>query len=63
MIQAEAKRIALGSTIAFVAGGTLLAGGVILVLTEPSPKAPSAAVSVVPLVSAELRGAAVVGSF
>jgi len=63
LIHAEAKRIALGSTIAFVAGGTLLAGGVVLVLTAPSPKAPGAALGVAPLVSADLRGAAVFGAF
>jgi hypothetical protein len=59
-IQADAQKLALGSTIGFTAGGLLVAGGVVLLLTAPSFKT---AVTVAPVITARVQGAVIGGVF
>jgi len=58
----DAKSAATVSTVAFIAGGVALAGGVVLWLTAPS-HASSTGLSVSPLVGSSLGGAAVSGTW
>jgi hypothetical protein len=58
----DAKSAATVSTVAFIAGGVALAGGVVLWLTAPS-HASSTGLSVSPLVGSSVGGAAVSGTW
>lgn len=60
-IQADAQKLALGSTIAFTAGGLLVAGGVVLLITAPSAK--TASLRVVPLITGSEQGLVFQGAF
>jgi serine/threonine-protein kinase len=73
-IQADAKKLALGASIAFVAGGAITALGIVLVATAPSATAPrlswgtppdprSAGLTVTPLLSPGALGAKLAGWF
>lgn len=63
MVQAQAKRLAIGSTIAFIAGGTFTAGGIVLVLTAPSEKLAASSIHVAPLISQGSTGFTFYGTF
>lgn len=60
-IQADAQKFALGSTIAYTAGGILVAGGIVLLVT--APRAKKAAVTVAPIVTADVQGVTIGGVF
>ncbi len=60
-IQADAQQLALGSTVAFTAGGLLVAGGIVLLITAPSPRA--SAVRVAPVITADVHGVVIQGAF
>jgi hypothetical protein len=59
----DAKSAATVSTIAFIAGGVALAGGIVLWLTAPSSSSSTTGLRFVPLVGASLGGGAVSGSW
>lgn len=63
-IQADAQQLALGSTIGFTAGGLLVAGGIVLLLTAPSaaasPAKPSA-LRVTPVITGQTVGVVLSG--
>ncbi|HEX8795529.1 MAG TPA: tetratricopeptide repeat protein [Polyangiaceae bacterium] len=59
----DAKSAATVSTIAFIAGGVALAGGIVLWLTAPSSSRPTTGVRFVPLVGTSLGGGALTGSW
>jgi hypothetical protein len=60
-IQADAQKLALGSTIGFTAGGILVAGGVVLILTAPSAK--KSALRLTPVVTGQTQGVLLQGEF
>lgn len=59
----SAKGLATGSTVGFVAGGALVATGLVVLLTAPSKKASSAGVRLVPVVGPGVASALVEGRF
>jgi hypothetical protein len=61
----DAETQALGSTIGFIAGGVLLAGGVVLFLVAPSgdPETAGLTVDVAPMVGPEHAGLSLRGSW
>lgn len=63
MIQAQARQLAYGSTIAFSTGGALVAAGAVLVLTVPSDKPSTSSLRIVPFIGLGTLGIRGAGTF